>query len=146
MFGSENVQTFLNVDVGKDISIFDISKQYNAVVLCTGMSNSKRNWLGVPGCYGADEVFGWYNSNPLTISFRQDLSKTERLVIIGNGNVALDMARIFSKKPDYFRQGTISNNVLSVLEKSKIKEVIVLGRRGLVDVNLYLRLPVFHIL
>ena len=100
------------------------------------MSNSKRNWYGVPGCYGADEIFGWYNKNPIASSFHQDLSKTERLVIIGNGNVALDMARIFSKKTLNFTKGTISDDILNALEQSKIREVTVLGRRELIHVKL----------
>lgn len=135
MFDSKNVQTFLNVDVGKDIQISDICAKYDAVVLCTGMSNSNRNWDQVPGCYGADEVFGWYNGNPLALSFHQDLSKTERLVIIGNGNVALDMARIFSKKPSHFAKKMFNNDVMNALEISNIREITILGRRELINVN-----------
>jgi len=102
------------------------------------MSNSKRNWRGVPGCYGADEIFGWYNKNPLAVSFHQDLCKTERLVIIGNGNVALDMARIFSKRPPQFAMGMIDNDIFSALEKSKIREITILGRRELINVKLHI--------
>lgn len=125
----------MNIELGKDIHISDLSTKYDAVVLCTGMSNSKRYWHKVPGCYGADEIFGWYNRNPLAVSFHQDLSKTERLVIIGNGNVALDMARIFSKKPSHFEMGMFDNSVMDALKISKIREITILGRRELINVN-----------
>ena len=128
----------MNIDIGKDIRVSDLSKQYNAVVLCTGMSDSKRNWLGFPGCYGADEIFGWYNKNPLALDFRQDFSKIEHLIILGNGNVALDMARIFAKKPHHFADGTIDCNVMSALQRSKIREITILGRRELINVKLKL--------
>lgn len=104
------------------------------------MSNSKRFWHGISNCRGADEIFGWYNQNPLFKKLDQDLSKVERLAIIGNGNVALDMARIFAKKPSLLVRDTIAPEVLRTLKSTNIKEITIIGRRGLehVSFNLYI--------
>ena len=112
-----------------------MSKCYNAVVFCTGMSDSKRNWPKVPRCYGADEIFGWYNMNPYKNYFEQDLSKSKRLVIIGNGNVALDMVRIFAKRPSSLASAGVSEHILRTLENSSINEILILGRRELNNVQ-----------
>jgi ferredoxin/flavodoxin---NADP+ reductase len=111
-----------------------LSKSYDAVALCTGMSDSKRFWHGIPNSCGADEIFGWYNQNPAYKKLHQDLSKVERLAIIGNGNVALDMARIFAKKPKLLSKDNIVPEVLGVLENTNIQEITIIGRRELENV------------
>ena len=98
------------------------------------MSDSRRLWHGIPNCHGADEIFGWYNQNPSFKNLDQNLSKVERLVIIGNGNVALDMARIFAKKPSLLDKDAMAPEVLRTLENTKIKEITIIGRRGLENV------------
>ena len=80
-----------------------------------GMSNSKE--IGVQAARAVDEVFGWYNSNPYHFVPSRFI-KTERLVIIGERKCCLWIClEFFQRNPTIFRQGTISNNVLSVLEK-----------------------------
>lgn len=111
-----------------------LSRFYDAIALCTGMSNSNRNWQGIPNCYGADDIFGWYNQNPVFKNLNQDLSKVKQLVIIGNGNVALDMARIFAKTPPFLDKDTIAPEVLRTLESTNIKDITLIGRRDLKNV------------
>ena len=98
------------------------------------MSDSRRLWQGIPNCHGADEIFGWYNQNPSFKNLDQNLSKVERLVIIGNGNVALDMARIFAKKPSLLDKDAMAPEALRTLENTNIKEITIIGRRGLENV------------
>ena len=109
------------------------------------MSDSKRYWRGVSNCYGADEIFGWYNQRPSCKRFDQDLPKVERLVILGNGNVALDMARIFAKKPSILAKYDIAPEVFRTLESVNIKEITIIGRRGLEHVK-KLKFNIKHLL
>lgn len=134
VFSSENVKILLNVKVGNELSVSELSRSYDAVALCTGMSNSKRNWSGLADCYGADEIFGWYNSNPKNNLIDLDLSQVKRLAIIGNGNVALDVARIFAKQPHLLSNKDIDKNVMNTLENSAINEITCFGRRSLINV------------
>ena len=136
IFESNSVQIFVNASVGDKLQLDTLSHYYDAVVLCTGMSDSKRNWSGIPNCFGADEVFGWYNKNPRMMPFSFDLSKAERLVIIGNGNVALDMARIFSKDTVRLANDELDKQILDTLMQSKLKEITILGRRDLLQVSI----------
>lgn len=134
VFSAENVKILLNVNVGNDLSVSELSRSYDAVALCTGMSNSKRNWTGLADCYGADEIFGWYNSNPKNNLSDLDLSQVKRIAIIGNGNVALDVTRIFAKLPHLLLSDDIDKNVMYTLENSAINEITCFGRRSLKNV------------
>ena len=134
VFDSKNVNIFLNADIGTKPKISELSKYYDSLVMCTGMSDSKRNWAGVQNCYGADEIFGWYNKNPLVPYFKRDLSKMSHLLIIGNGNVALDIARIFSKTPSQLAADSMDPAILKVLSRSNINEITILGRRDITKV------------
>lgn len=136
IFDSNDVEIYTNADIGRTLTVSCLSKFYDAVALCTGMSDSRRFWSAIPNCRGADEIFGWYNQSPSFKILNQDLSKVERLVIIGNGNVALDMARIFGKKPSLLSKDIIAPEVLRNLENTNIKEITIIGRRGLENVIL----------
>ncbi len=135
IFDSENVQVFTNVNIGQEFRISNLSERYDAVALCTGMSDSKRYWQSVPNCRGADEIFGWYNQNPKFKNLDLDFTKVQNLVIIGNGNVALDMARIFAKKHHLLDNNDMHPEVLKVLRNVDVKEITIIGRRGIENVH-----------
>lgn len=129
---TENVRFVGNVTIGEDVSIAELGSLYDAVVLATGAPNDKP--AGVPG-EGLDNVFGsaafvgWYNGHPQFAKLNPDLSG-RRAVVIGNGNVALDVARILTKTPGEFTGSDIVAHALHALEKSRIEHVTILGRRG----------------
>ena len=123
---------FLGVEVGKDISHADLAAHYHAVIYTVGAAADKP--LGVPGEHlpgslSATDLVAWYNGHP----DRQDLAVPltgERAVVVGNGNVALDVARILSEDPDVLAATDISTLPLEQLRRSSVREVVVLGRRG----------------
>ncbi len=123
---------FGNVDIGVDITIDELKNYYDAVILACGMETSQR--LGIPGedlpgCYTASSIVGWYNCHPVYSALDVKLDG-ERAVIIGMGNVALDVARILTRPISELSKTDISNNAIKVLEESKIKEIYIVGRRG----------------
>lgn len=129
---SDNVRFIGNVTIGEDVAIAELQELYDAVVLATGAPNDKP--AGVPG-EGLDNVFGsaafvgWYNGHPQFAKLNPDLSG-ETAVIVGNGNVALDVARILAKTAAEFHGSDIVAHALHALEKSRISRIIILGRRG----------------
>lgn len=143
VFDSSNVDIYLNAEIGNSPKIYELSRHYDAIVMCTGMSDSRRNWTEAQNSFGADEIFGWYNRNPKFLTLGCDLSKVKHLVIIGNGNVALDMARIFSKNPSQLSTDSLDPDVFKVLEKSDITDITILGRRDITKVTCYLKLNIF---
>jgi ferredoxin--NADP+ reductase len=128
----DNVRFVGNVTVGEDVSIAELQGLYDAVVLATGAPNDKP--AGIPG-EGLDNVFGsaafvgWYNGHPQFAKLGPDLSG-RTAVVIGNGNVALDVARILSKTRAEFTGSDIVAHALHALEKSRIERIVILGRRG----------------
>ncbi len=129
---SENVRFVGNVTIGEDISIAELQALYDAVVLATGAPNDKP--AGIPG-EGLDNVFGsaafvgWYNGHPQFAKLSPDLTGSNA-VVIGNGNVALDIARILTKTADEFDGSDIVAHALHALQKSRVEHVTILGRRG----------------
>ncbi|GAB5487534.1 MAG: FAD-dependent oxidoreductase [Parasphingorhabdus sp.] len=126
---------FLNVEVGKDISHEELLSHYHAVIYAYGASSSRA--LGVAGealsgSHAASEFVAWYNGHPDYAQHRFDLSG-KRAVIVGNGNVALDIARILVKPVEELRTTDIADHAISALSKSNIQEVVILGRRGIAD-------------
>ena len=127
---------FLGVEVGKDISHAELAAHYHAVVYTVGAASDKP--LGVPGedlpgSLSATDLVAWYNGHP----DRQDLvvplgaaSASGRAVVVGNGNVALDVARILTEDPELLAGTDISTLPLEQLRRSEVREVVVLGRRG----------------
>ncbi len=123
---------FGNVDVGVDISLKELQEYYDAIILACGMETSQR--LGIPGedlpgCYTASSIVGWYNCHPVYHSLNIKLDG-KRAVIVGMGNVALDVARILCKPVSELSKTDISNRAIEVLKESKIEEVYIVGRRG----------------
>ena len=129
---SENVRFIGNVMIGTDVSIAELQGLYDAVVLATGAPNDKQ--LGLPGedlanVFGSASFVGWYNGHPAFANLDPDLSD-RTAVVIGNGNVALDVARILAKTREEFRGSDIVSHALQLLDASRIERIVILGRRG----------------
>lgn len=132
-----NFSFFGNVTVGKNISVFELQKFYDAIVFAIGAEADRR--LGIQGedlvgSYTATEFVAWYNGHPDFQDHHFDFSH-EVAVIVGQGNVAMDVARILCKTPEELKKTDISQHALEVLSQSKIKEVHVYGRRGPVQAS-----------
>lgn len=124
--------SFLNVEVGKDLSHADLLEHHHAVLYAVGAPNDRRldiDGMGLPGSATATEVVAWFNGHPDFADLPVDLSH-ERVVIIGNGNVALDVARILTSDPDALARTDIADHALAALRGSKVQEVVIAARRG----------------
>ena len=127
-----------NVTVGRDVSIAELLELYDAVVLAIGAPHDRK--LGIPGedlpgVIGSAAFVGWYNGHPEFAGLDPPLGGTYAAVI-GNGNVALDCARILSKTRGELEGGDIVNHALQALEASPIRTVTILGRRGPLQISM----------
>jgi ferredoxin/flavodoxin---NADP+ reductase len=123
---------FGNVEVGKDLSHGDLMRHYHAVVYATGAQTDKS--LGIPGedllgSLPATDFVGWYNGHPDRRALEPELSG-RRAVIIGNGNVAADVARMLTLGQAELERTDTADHALDALRDSAVEEVVVLGRRG----------------
>ena len=121
-----------NVEVGVDVSHSELMRHYTAVIYATGAQTDKS--LGIPGedlpgSWAATEFVAWYNGHPDYRDLEFDLS-AERAVVIGNGNVAADVTRMLTLSPDELERTDVADHALEALRRSRIEEVIVIGRRG----------------
>ncbi len=123
----------LNVEVGRDVTHDELLEHHHAVVYATGAHLGRS--LGIPGedlpgSYSAAEFVTWYNGEPDHVDLEPALDH-ERAVIIGNGNVALDMARLLLISADELRAGSdMAPYAIEALAGDAIREVVVVGRRG----------------
>jgi NADPH-dependent glutamate synthase beta subunit-like oxidoreductase len=129
---SAGVDFIGNVMIGRDVSVAELLDLYDAVILATGAPHDRK--LGIPGeelpgVVGSAEFVGWYNGHPDFADLDPPLHGTHAAVI-GNGNVALDCARILSKTRHEFEGSDIVGHALEALDKSAIRTVTILGRRG----------------
>lgn len=123
---------FLNVEVGTEISHEQLAAHHHAVVYATGASQDRRLDIpgeDLPGSSTATAFVAWYNGHPDHAGQEFDLS-TERVVIVGNGNVALDVARILATDPSDLASTDIADHALDALRTSAVREIVLLGRRG----------------
>ncbi|MDX2136604.1 MAG: FAD-dependent oxidoreductase [Chloroflexota bacterium] len=121
-----------NVTFGLDLTLDDLAQYYHAVIFAVGAQSDRRmNIPGedLPGSHAATEFVGWYNAHPDYRDLSFDLSQ-ERVAIIGNGNVAMDVARILAKTPPELESTDIADHALEALRGSCVREIYVLGRRG----------------
>ncbi|NLU83741.1 FAD-dependent oxidoreductase [Rhodococcus sp. HNM0569] len=126
----KNVACHFGVEVGRDVSHDELLAHHHAVVYAVGASSDRQ--LGVPGeelSVAATEFVAWYNGHPDYADRTFDLSG-ERAVVVGNGNVALDVARILLAEPDELARTDIADHAVEALRASNIREVVILGRRG----------------
>ncbi|TYQ12050.1 UNVERIFIED_ORG: ferredoxin--NADP+ reductase [Gordonia westfalica J30] len=129
----KNFDYYLNVEVGKHISHDELVARYHAVIYAVGAATDKR--LNIEGedlrnSVAATQFVAWYNGHPDFADLDVDLS-SERAVVVGNGNVALDVARILVTDPDELARTDIADHALAKLRESNISEVVLLGRRGI---------------
>jgi len=127
-----NFRLFANVELGKDVSLKDLRDQYDAVVLSTGASTGRK--LGIPGeelanSLSAADFVPWYNAHPDYVNTNVDLS-CDTAVVIGAGNVAMDVARILAIDPTELDPTDVAEHALVKLKQSNIRTVIICGRRG----------------
>ena len=129
---SEGVSFVGNVNVGKDVSAEELCGLYDAVILAIGAPHDRK--LGIPGeelpgVVGSAEFVGWYNGHPDFADLGPPLDGTH-VAVIGNGNVALDCARILSKNHHEFEGSDIVGHALEALDRSSVGTITILGRRG----------------
>lgn len=121
-----------NVTIGRDVSVAELLELYDGVVLATGAPHDRK--LGIPGedlggVVGSAEFVGWYNGHPEFADLEPPLEGSHA-VVVGNGNVALDCARILSKTRHEFQGSDIVEHALEALDNSAIRTITLLGRRG----------------
>ncbi|MBD0862206.1 4Fe-4S binding protein [Gordonia sp. zg691] len=126
------LEILLDTEVGRDITLDELRSRHAGVVWAGGAPTDKS--LDLPGIAhagvaSATSFVGWYNGHPDFTDLDVDLA-TERAVVIGNGNVALDVARILVADPDSLAETSISRAALAQLRRSSVREVVVMGRRG----------------
>ena len=132
VFRRQRCRFFGNVEVGADLSHADLMRHYSAVVYAVGAQTDKS--LGIPGeglagSLPATDFVGWYNGHPDRRELAPDLS-CGRAVVIGNGNVAADVARMLTLDPAALESTDVADHALEALRESRIEEVVVVGRRG----------------
>ncbi len=126
------VTCFFNVEVGRDVTVAELAEHHHAVVWAAGADDDRR--LGIPGedlpgSVSAREFVAWYNGHPDAADATFDLAG-ERVVVVGNGNVALDVARALARPASAFATTDMADHALAALEGSGVREVVVAARRG----------------
>lgn len=132
-----NFRYFGNVTFGKDVHLDELLPLYDQIIYAVGAQSDRR--MGIPGedlagSYPATIFVGWYNGHPDYRDLTFDLS-CERVAVVGNGNVAMDVARILVTDPEALAATDIADHALQALRQSKVKEVYLLGRRGPVQAS-----------
>jgi ferredoxin--NADP+ reductase len=123
---------FGGVELGSDVMRADLFERYHAVIYAVGTSSDNR--LGIagedrPGSHSATEFVAWYNGHPDYADYEFDLSAS-RAVVIGNGNVAIDVARMLVLDPDEIQVTDTADHAIEGLMRAQVEHVIMLGRRG----------------
>ncbi|MGY4711007.1 FAD-dependent oxidoreductase [Mycolicibacterium sp. CBM1] len=133
--GQRGFTFYLNVEVGKHLSHAELLEHHHAVLYAVGAPTDRRldiPGMALPGSGTATETVAWINGHPDFAALPVDLSH-DRVVIVGNGNVALDVARILTADPDELAGTDISVAALRALRDSAVREVVVAARRGPAD-------------
>jgi len=128
----EGFRFFGNVHVGREVGAAELAERYHAVIWSYGAESDRH--LGIPGedlpgSHPATAFVGWYNAHPDYADLSFDLSH-ERAVVVGNGNVAMDVARMLTLGVDELRATDIADHAIEPLAQSNVREIVVLGRRG----------------
>lgn len=129
---SDNVRFVGNVRVGRDVSVAELAELYDAVVLATGAPADRPLEVpgaALPGVIGSAAFVGWYNGHPDHAELAPPLGGPD-VVVVGMGNVALDVARILSKSQQEFAGSDIAGHALDALGRAAIRRITILGRRG----------------
>jgi len=121
-----------NVELGTDLTRDDLLRRYHAVIYAVGAQTDRRMGIpgeDLPGSWAATEFVAWYNGHPDYRELEFDLS-CERAVVVGNGNVAADVARMLALTRDQLAETDVADHALEALAESKVREIVILGRRG----------------
>ncbi|MFE2734919.1 FAD-dependent oxidoreductase [Streptomyces sp. NPDC056723] len=132
IFTHPRVRFLGNVHVGTDITLDELREHYDVVVVACGASADRRLSIpgeDLPGVCSATDFVAWYSGHPDTAVDRFALT-AETAVVIGLGNVALDVARMLCRTPDELRHTDVPQHVIDVLAASTVREIVILGRRG----------------
>jgi ferredoxin/flavodoxin---NADP+ reductase len=123
---------FGNVTVGEHVSADELAQRYDAVIYAVGAQSDRLMGIpgeDLPGSVAAVDFVGWYNAHPHFAEMTPDIS-SGRAVVVGNGNVAIDVARILVTDPDVLRATDIADHALDALHARGVAEVVIVGRRG----------------
>lgn len=138
--GNTSVGTFITPGAPKaDLEISDLRPHYDAILLAYGAHEDRL--LGIPneqslkGIMAARSFVGFYNGLPSEQDLDVDLSQSDTAVVIGQGNVALDVARILLTPLEELKKTDLTERMIRILEKSRVKHVHVIGRRGPLEVK-----------
>jgi len=128
----EGFRFFGGVDVGADATVADLAERYHAVIYAYGTATDRH--LGIPGedlpgSHAATEFVNWYNAHPDFADREFDLA-CKRVVVIGNGNVAADVARMLGLTREELSETDTADHAIPALAESGVEEIVVLGRRG----------------
>src|SRR2546430_7478258 len=128
----DGLRFFGGVELGRDLHRADLLERYHAVIYAIGAATDRR--LGVPGedlqgSEAATTFVGWYNGHPDHPDRQFDLN-CERVVVVGNGNVALDCARMLALSAEELRKTDTADHAIDLLASDAVKEIVILGRRG----------------
>ncbi len=131
----DGVGYYGNVEVGRDVTMAELQEMYDAVVLAVGAPRDRK--LGIPGedktgVFGSADFVGWYNGHPDFTDLQPDLN-TGTVVVIGQGNVAVDVARVLVKTPEEMTETDIADHAADAVEASPIADVYMVGRRGPIE-------------
>ena len=129
------VRFFGNVEIGRDLSLDELRELYDAVVLAVGAPFDRP--IGIPGedktgVYGSAAFVGWYNGHPDFQDLKPDL-RTKVVAVIGNGNVAIDVARVLVKTPAEMADADLTEQAAAAIHAAPITDVYMFGRRGPID-------------
>jgi ferredoxin--NADP+ reductase len=121
-----------NVCLGSDVTVEELRRHYHQIVYAVGNEDDRRLGIpceGIPRCTPATVFIGWYNGHPDYRHAQIDLS-VSRVAVVGNGNVAIDTARILLRTPAELEKTDVAAHALEALRNSRVREVFILGRRG----------------
>ncbi|MBY0443106.1 MAG: FAD-dependent oxidoreductase [Mycobacteriaceae bacterium] len=130
--GHHRFRFYLNVEIGKHLSHAELAAHHHAVLYATGAPHDRQlaiDGMGLAGTGTATEFVAWLNGHPDYTDLPVDLDH-ERVVVIGNGNVAVDVARMLTADPDRLARTDIADHALQALRGSAVREVVIVGRRG----------------
>jgi ferredoxin--NADP+ reductase len=133
--GHEHVRLIGNLELGRDVSLAELEQIYDAVVLAYGAPFDNR--LGIPGeekknVFGSNAFVGWYNCHPDFRDLNPDLN-VAAAVVIGVGNVAIDVARVLSRTPEEMNTTDIADYAIEPIDASPLRDIYMIGRRGPVE-------------
>jgi ferredoxin--NADP+ reductase len=131
--GRPNVRFFGNVEIGRDATLEELRRLYDAVVLATGATGDRRLDLpgaGLPGVVGSGAFVFWLNAHPDWAARAVDLAQVRSAVVIGNGNVAIDVARVLAKTREEMALSDMSPDAEAAIAAAPLQQIHIVGRRG----------------